>query len=50
MGNVGGATVPLVVGYMSHQFGTLRLGLAIVFAAGVLMLALYCRVLTEPQH
>jgi len=41
MANFGGATLPLLVGYASHQFGTLKVGLAVPLAAGVLMLGLY---------
>jgi fucose permease len=41
MANFGGATLPLLVGYVGHQFGTLKVGLAVPLAAGVLMLGLY---------
>ena len=41
MANFGGASLPWVVGYFSHRFGDLRLGLAVPFFATVLMFVLY---------
>jgi fucose permease len=41
MANVGGATMPWLVGYSSVAFSSLRAGLAVPLAGGVGMLALY---------
>ena len=43
MANFGGASLPWVVGYASHQFNDLRVGLAVPLAGTVLMYALYRR-------
>jgi FHS family glucose/mannose:H+ symporter-like MFS transporter len=39
--NFGGASLPWLVGYASHQFHDLRVGLAVPLTAAVLMYALY---------
>ena len=41
--NLGGASLPWIVGYSSHQFNDLRIGLAVPLAATVLMYILYHR-------
>lgn len=41
LGNLGGASMPWLVGYCSTQFGSLRSGLAVPLIAGVVMLGLY---------
>jgi MFS transporter, FHS family, glucose/mannose:H+ symporter len=41
MANFGGATLPWTVGYCSHRFGDLRVGLAVPLVADVLMFLLY---------
>src|SRR5258706_16088993 len=43
MANFGGASLPWIVGYASHQFNDLRVGLSVPLAATVLMYALYRR-------
>src|SRR5258706_2621109 len=43
MANFGGASLPWIVGYASHQFNDLRVGLSVPLAATVLMYALYGR-------
>ena len=41
MGNLGGASLPWLVGYSSDRFGSLKVGLAVPLVAGVAMYALY---------
>ena len=41
LGNLGGASLPWLVGYSSDRFGSLKLGLAVPLVAGVAMYALY---------
>ena len=41
MSNLGGASLPWSVGYFSHQFNNLRIGLVVPLAATVLMYFLY---------
>jgi MFS transporter, FHS family, glucose/mannose:H+ symporter len=41
LANFGGASLPWLVGYSSHRFHDLRVGLAVPLAATVLMCALY---------
>jgi MFS transporter, FHS family, glucose/mannose:H+ symporter len=41
--NFGGAFLPWMVGYLSHQFNTLEIGLAVPLAATMLMYILYRR-------
>jgi fucose permease len=41
MGNLGGASLPWLVGFSSDRFGSLKVGLAVPLIAGVLMYALY---------
>jgi len=41
MANLGGAFLPWIVGYSSHQFNDLRAGLAVPLAATMVMFALY---------
>ena len=41
--NLGGASLPWIVGYSSHQFNDLRIGLAVPLAATMLMYILYHR-------
>jgi fucose permease len=41
MANLGGAFLPWIVGYSSHQFNDLRAGLAVPLAATIVMFALY---------
>lgn len=41
MANFGGASLPWVVGYVSHKFNTLAVGLAVPLAATALMYGLY---------
>jgi FHS family glucose/mannose:H+ symporter-like MFS transporter len=41
MANFGGASLPWTVGYCSHRFGDLRVGLAVPLIADVLMFLLY---------
>jgi FHS family glucose/mannose:H+ symporter-like MFS transporter len=41
LGNVGGASLPWLVGYASTRFDSLKVGLAVPLIAGVLMLSLY---------
>ncbi len=43
LSNFGGASLPWVVGFFSHQFHDLRFGLAVPLAATVVMLILYWR-------
>jgi fucose permease len=43
LSNFGGASLPWVIGYFSHQFDDLRVGLAVPLAATVVMLILYRR-------
>jgi len=42
LANLGGATLPWLVGYSSHEFNNLGVGLAVPVAATGLMLLLYC--------
>jgi len=53
MANLGGAFLPWIVGYFSHQVNDLRAGLAVPLAATVLMYGLYRRnpnsVVARPQ-
>jgi fucose permease len=43
LSNFGGASLPWVIGYLSHEFDDLRVGLAVPLAATVVMLILYRR-------
>jgi MFS transporter, FHS family, glucose/mannose:H+ symporter len=47
LGNVGGATLPYLVGYFSKQLGSLNIGLAVPLIAGVIMFGLFTRLTTE---
>jgi fucose permease len=41
MANLGGASLPWLVGFLSNHFADLRAGLAVPLAAGALMFGLY---------
>jgi fucose permease len=53
LSNLGGASLPWLVGYSSHRFNDLRVGLAVPFTATMLMYILYRRnwapTLVQPQ-
>jgi fucose permease len=42
MANVGGATLPFMVGYAGERFASLSTGLMVPLAAAITMLTMFC--------
>ena len=49
LANIGGATLPWLVGYFSKHFGSLKVGLAVPLVAGIVMFAVYSRLSVEDR-